>query len=218
MNATLLTEPTLIARLTTQSLDRDWERFYRQYSAVILSFAQRQGLDQAAASDVLQETMLLLLRKFPHFKYQPDRGRFLNWLLTLVSGKVRDARKREAAQRTLSLSEGGTDDRPSLEATLASPQGDAVAALDLAWRQAVADEAMRRVQAEPHLKPETLQIFHAYAIEGRPAGEVARRFQIKENAVYQIRARIVGRLREEVAAIEAGEGMSDRWLQGEVPA
>jgi len=211
MNATLQTQETLIERLATQSLDRDWERFYRQYWAVILSFAQRQGLDQAAAGDVLQETMLLLMRKLPDFKYEPARGRFRNWLLTLVAGKVRDARKRAAAQPTLSLHEPGPNGSGALETTLAAPECGAAEDLDRAWQQAVAEEALRRIRCEPHIKPETLAVFQAYAVEGATAGEVATRFGIKENAVYQIRSRIVERLREQVAAIQKSGSESAPW-------
>ncbi len=210
MNPTLQTQESLIERLSTQSLDCDWERFYRQYWAVILNFAQRQGLDQATASDVLQETMILLMRKLPDFKYERARGRFRNWLLTLVAGKVRDARKREAARRTLSISECGPGDGQSLEMTLAAPDRDAAAELDRVWMQVVAEEALRRIQCEPNIKPETLAVFTAYAVEGRPAEEVAARFGIKENAVYQIRSRITERLRQEVAAIEFGKESSSR--------
>jgi DNA-directed RNA polymerase specialized sigma24 family protein len=45
------------------AVNRDWELFYNQYRDVIFCFSRRQGLDESAACDVLQETMVLLMRK-----------------------------------------------------------------------------------------------------------------------------------------------------------
>ena len=88
------TRKSLLARLKTASNNNDWEALYEQYSAIILSFCLKQGLDEFGARDVLQETMILLMRKLPGFEYDPQKGRFRNWLLALVAGKVRDAHRR----------------------------------------------------------------------------------------------------------------------------
>src|SRR5580658_1242378 len=129
MNEDLQTRRSLLARLGSESQNADWEQFYNQYWAVILFFAQKQGLDEASARDVLQETMILLMRKFPGFVYDPERGRFRNWLLTLVAGKARDAMRRAARSRTISIHEPSSEDRPALEETFAADSAEASEAL-----------------------------------------------------------------------------------------
>ena len=202
--ADLLTRRSLIERLATLPEERDWERFYNQYYRIILSFAQRQGLDEHAARDVLQETMLLLIRKLRGFTYQPERGKFRNWLLTLVAGKVRDAKRRVWGKWTVSMSDATAEGRPALEDTLAAESPEAGAALDRAWLQSLAEEAMRKVACDPCLAAQTFEIFQAYAIERRPVAEVAAQFRVKENAVYQIKNRLVRRLRKEVERLQRG--------------
>src|SRR5438046_952433 len=103
MSDNLVTRQSLLARLKASPHDRDWEDFYAQYWAVILSFARRLGVDEHSARDVLQETMMLVIRKMPEFTYDPQRGRFRNWLLTLVTNKTREAMRRAKQDRLVSI-------------------------------------------------------------------------------------------------------------------
>ena len=203
MNDDLKTRRSLLARLGSKSQNADWEQFYDQYWAIILFFAQKQGLDEASARDVLQETMILLMRKLPGFVYDPDRGRFRNWLLTLVAGKARDAMRRAARSRTISIHEPSSEDRPALEETLTSDSTWASDALEQSWMQALAEEALRRMQSDLSTRPETYAIFRSYAIDGKPVKEVAAEFGVQENAVYQIKNRLIKRLRDIVAELQA---------------
>jgi len=202
MNEDLETRRSLLDRLGSKSQNADWEQFYNQYWAVILTFAQKQGLDEASARDVLQETMILLMRKLPGFIYDPERGRFRNWLLTLVAGKARDAMRRAARSRTISIHEASSEDQPALEETLTSDSTSASDALEQSWMQSLAEEALRRMQSDPGTKPETLAIFRSYAIDGKPVAEVAAEFGVRENAVYQIKNRLIKRLRDIVAELQ----------------
>lgn len=198
-----LTRHTLLNRLKSAPGDADWEALYAQYWSTIFNFARRRGLDEYAARDVLQETMILLMRKLPDFTYDPARGRFRNWLLSLVAGKVGDAFKR-AARNSLMVSihaeQPGTQEK--LEDTLAADSSGASDDLEQTWMQSLVEEALRRLQDDPQIKPGTIEVFQAYAMENRPVAEVARRFGLAENAVYQIKNRLLKRLREEVAGLE----------------
>ena len=62
MNEDLQTRQSLIARLGSTSQNADWEQFYNQYWAVILCFAQKQGLDERCAPAMWcgAETMIFL--------------------------------------------------------------------------------------------------------------------------------------------------------------
>ena len=50
--------------------------------------------------------------------------------------------------------------------------------------------------------PNTWQIFRQVAIEGRPGVEVARECGVTVNAVYLARARVLARLRMELAGLD----------------
>lgn len=195
------TQKSLLARLVTAPSEADWEYFYVKYAAVILSFAQKQGLDEHGARDALQETMIVLVRKLPTFTYDPAHGRFRNWLLTIVAHKVREARRRARRERLVSL-DAAPEEGGSLHERLPAEAAQADEAVEAAWRQGLLEEALRRVLGDPHTKAETVAVFRACALEGRPVPEVAAAFGLKENAVYQIKNRMMTRLRELLADLE----------------
>lgn len=198
------TQRSLLNRLKTVPGEADWERFYNKYSAVIVSFARRQGLDDDSALDVLQETMMVMMRKLPGFDYQPERGRFRNWLLTIVMNKSRNAARRAHADRMLSLdATSGDDENPLLE-KIASDEATADEDLEGTWRQCLLEDALHRLLTDPRTQPESIAVFRAVALEGRAVAEVAAEFGIKDNAVYQIKNRLKTRLQAIVAEMEKG--------------
>lgn len=192
----LQTRPSLLRRLSAGGKNEDWEVFYDQYRRVILSFCRGQGLDENDAKDVLQETALLLMRKIPSFRYDPVKGKFRNWLLKLVAGKVGDARKR--ARRA-----GRTEGIDEHEPFLADPAGEEPSAgADRVWRLALMEEAFRRMEKDPKTSPDTLRVFEEHVLHGASVAEVADRFDIEQNAVYQIKSRILKRLCAMVTDLE----------------
>ena len=60
------------------------------------------------------------------------------------------------------------------------------------------EDALARLATNPPLGDGTYAAFRAYAIEGRPVAEVAAEFGLKENALYQIKNRLLRRLKTEV--------------------
>jgi RNA polymerase sigma-70 factor (ECF subfamily) len=196
------TQRSLLERLSAAAAEGDWELFYAKYAAVILSFAQKQGLDEHGARDVLQETMLVVMRKLPQFSYDPAKGRFRNWLLSIVANKVREARRRAHSERFVSLdadAESGEGAREPAVAAVAAEE------LESSWRQSLLEEALRRLLEDPHTKPESVAVFRACAMEELPVAQVAAQFGLKENAVYQIKNRLMNRLRALLAELEEGE-------------
>lgn len=200
----LATRLSLLERLKHGGANADWEHFYKKYSGVILSFARKRGLDEHGACDVLQETMMVVMRRIPTFEYDAAQGLFRNWLLTIVAHKVRESRRRSHVDRLLSMDALPAEGSESLHERLASEEPGASENLEDAWRQSLIDEALQRVLTDPRTKPETVAVFRACALEGRPVADVAAEFGLKENAVYQIKNRLMTRLNEIIAAMEGG--------------
>ena len=69
------------------------------------------------------------------------------------------------------------------------------------WREAVLEEALCRLRRDLMLDERTLNVFFAYVVDCRSASEVAREFGLKENAIYQIKNRLIRRLQAEVALL-----------------
>jgi RNA polymerase sigma factor (sigma-70 family) len=209
----LQTRASFLSRLTRTDCDREWVIFYQRYGPVILSFCRRRGLDDAAARDVLQETTMLLLRKLPKFEYQPARGRFRNWLLTLVAGKIADTERRQHRAAFVPF-ELAHEDEVCPSVFTARREDSASASLDRTWQIGLIEEALRQIRRDPRVKPETLEAFLEYVVHEKPAAVVAAAFSLEENALYQIKARLVRRIRQLVEELESPAAKAEAAIDG----
>ncbi|HCN28214.1 MAG TPA: hypothetical protein DIT64_05435 [Verrucomicrobiales bacterium] len=199
----LSTHLSLVGRLKAGGSAADWELFYQKYGGAITAFARRMGCDDHEAMDVLQETVMVVMRKLPNFDYDPERGRFRNWLLTIVSNKAREARRRAHVDRLVSL-DAESSESGALHEKLPGVETAAPGELERNWRQALIESALRRMLEDPRTNNETIEVFRAVALEGRPVAEVALQHGIKENAIYQIKNRMMNRLQALLSDMEQG--------------
>lgn len=86
---------------------------YRRYGRACYSLARRICADDGFAEDVVQEVFLTLWRD-PR-RFDPSRGGFATWLLTLIHHKSVDAVRREGSirRRTVAAPEPGEDWSPT---------------------------------------------------------------------------------------------------------
>ena len=73
------------------------EEIYSRYSRIVFSLARRIVVDSGLAEDVAQEVFLALWRD--PGKYDPSRGSFGTWLLSLTHHRAVDAVRREESVR-----------------------------------------------------------------------------------------------------------------------
>ncbi len=188
------TSQTLLDQLQCPGAEAAWERFCRVYGPPIIRYAQKLGLAEADARDVMQESLLVLMRLLPRFRYDPTRGRFRNYLLTIVHRQALAHLRRGA--RTTALPPEELD-------LLRDPTPAEAEREDDRWQESLLDEAWAQLKASGRLKPDTLSAFEAYAIRGESCADVAKKYGLTENTVYQIRNRVIAMLRDEVRRMMA---------------
>lgn len=188
------TSQTLLDQLQQPDAAGAWERFCRVYGPPIIRYAQKLGLAEADARDVMQESLLVLIRLLPRFRYDPARGRFRNYLLTIVHRQALAHLRR--AGRTTALPPEEMDRLQGSVPAGATPEDDR-------WQEALLDEAWKQLQVSGRLKPDTIAAFEAYAIRGEACADVAKKWGMAENTVYQIRNRVIVMLRDDVRRLLA---------------
>lgn len=120
---------------------------YDRYGRPAFSLARRICADPGIAEDVVQEVFLAVWRDPGRF--DPGRGAFGSWLLTLVHHKSVDAVRRESAirRRTVPAAEEGDEwsappgpgaDRAAIGAVVAGQVREALGSLPAEQRQALA--------------------------------------------------------------------------------
>ncbi len=199
------TRATLLSKIRHPGAHHAWEEFYRLYGPVILNFARKSGLDGGSGEDVLQETMIALLRIMPDFQYDKNRGRFRNLLIMIVRRKIIKGLRRKYALKEVSLADAGLT--PEMLGEI--PDESALPAdkeLDLLWQVSVREEALRRVARDFPADDRTFAVYVDYVQNGLAAKDVARNFGITPNCVYQIKNRVEVLLHDEMARLLKASG------------
>ena len=190
------TSETLLQRLRDVGDQQAWERFYGMYSPLVVSFCLDRGCDREMAWEVLQETLVCLMRALPRFVYRQRGGSFRSFLLRIVHARIADAFRRERRQRRLFGDGSDSDVVERAEDTSTVHPGDA---WDRGWRKMLLVQAIERVRLR--VEEKTFRSFEMFVLQGRPPAAVAEELGIKRNAVYQHKARLVELLRREVEAL-----------------
>lgn len=196
------TNAEMLARLRSGGEEAPWEAFFQQYWQPILRYGRKLGLSREEAEDVLQETMVDLVRILPKFTYDP-RKRFRNFVFTIVHRKslrLFELRKRESR----ALEDLGKD-APDTPAPAESTAAEREALWDLSVVEALLDEMWRAGE----ITEQTRDIYRAYALKREAAGEVARRFGVTANMVYQVKNRTQRGLRKRAQALYESAGEAE---------
>lgn len=116
------------------------EALYDRYGGLVFSVSLRVLLDRQLAEDVTQEVFLRLWRR--PWSFQPDRGRFLSWLMSVMRNRAIDERRRLNRR---ALRERHDDPAPELpDATRA---GDPQTAASVAEQRQAVREALTHIPA-----------------------------------------------------------------------
>src|SRR5437763_1051653 len=90
MGETPVTRPSLLVRIR-DSRDREaWSQFVDVYAPLVYGFARKRGLQDADAADLSQDVLRAVAGAAARFEYDPERGSFRGWLLTVVRNKLRN--------------------------------------------------------------------------------------------------------------------------------
>ncbi|MEM7395080.1 MAG: sigma-70 family RNA polymerase sigma factor [Verrucomicrobiota bacterium] len=190
------THRSLLVRMTNPQEHVAWEEFYKVYSDAIIRYAYKLGLDEYRAQDVLQETMTTLMRILPDFRYDPKKGKFRNFLLTIVHQKSLRTIRQLSRRKEVSADEEDPSGRSLIESLPARPEETVGEVDEKRWRQCLLEQCLQQLSRDPKIQKSTFDIFFAYVVANKPCAEIAQTFGVQENAVYQIKNRLTARLED----------------------
>lgn len=197
------TSKTLLRDLGADARSPRWAEFISRYRPMMESFlAARYPSLAPDADDLVQETLVALLRALPDYRYVPgEQGSFHNYLTGILRNKAASLLRRreaEAARGAWAAAESAAP--PALADEVAAERDED------AWRDAVLQIALRQLLADESVQERTKQVFVRVAVEGEDPAAVAEAFGIERNAVDQMKSRMTRRLRDLVAALDAAPG------------
>jgi RNA polymerase sigma-70 factor (ECF subfamily) len=185
------TRVSLLLRIRDNRDAEAWGQFVEIYAPLVYGLARRHGVQDADAADLTQEVLQTVLRSAPTFVYDPARGSFRGWLLTVARNRLRkwvnDEKRHppgcggEEAQRALK-------EQPAPE--------EEIARWDQEYRQRLFEWAAEKVR--PSFRPATWQAFWQTAVAHRDALAVAAELGMSVGAVYIAKSRVLARIKEQI--------------------
>ncbi|MDA1052076.1 MAG: sigma-70 family RNA polymerase sigma factor [Planctomycetota bacterium] len=183
------TSATLLLRLKDGGDEADWRRFMNLYTPLLYYWATRNGLQAADAADLVQDVLVLLVKKLPEFTYD-EQGSFRGWLRTVTLNRLRDLQRRRG-ETTLEDGEWPIDQ--------AAEEDTRDAFWEVEYRQHLVARALEVMRDS--FEPTTWKACWEMVVKGKKAAQVGAELGISEGAVYVAKSRVVKRLRKELEGL-----------------
>ena len=179
------TPASLLVRLREPQSQQVWTHFVQLYTPLLYHWARGLGLHEPDAADLVQDVLLLLVRKLPDFHYDRDKS-FRAWLRTITHNCWRTRCRRVELPRDAHP--------PDLDGLADSAAEDVLSETE--YRQWLVGRALELMRTE--FQPSTWKACWEYVVNGRPAVEVATELGMSVGAVYMAKSRVLSRLRQEL--------------------
>lgn len=187
------TSTTLLKDLARDSQHARWAEFVARYRPMMEAY-MRERFPSVDADDVIQETLIALISIFPVYRYNPEeKGEFHNYLTGVLRHKALKILNKDRRHSEVVI-EYGKDFKDALKVSSDSEEE--------AWRESLFEIALQQFMADETVQPRTKEVFLRVAVNGEKAEKVAEDFGIARNAVDQIKARSMARIRDMVNALE----------------
>lgn len=197
------TRLSLLTRLKNWDDSESWREFFDRYGKLIYSFALKAGLSDSESQDVVQETMIVLAKQMPGFRYNAAIGSFRRWLFNQARWRISDQfRKRQRADLLQALPDDATG-TSGLERIPDTAQPQLEAAWDSEWRENQLARALEGVKAK--VSERQFQMFYLCTVQGWSMAEIVRTLKVNRAQVYMAKMRVSRLLKSELAALEAKE-------------
>lgn len=203
------TQHSLVHRIQAGGSDEDWGRFYSLYERPILDFAAARSLSEVECADVLQETMIKMLR-VGFARFNPDKGRFTGFLFHVARCCVVDALRRRGRREGRYVSIDGANQQTGKgQLELVDARDDPADLAERAGELALVFRALDLLIEKNCFRPRTVGLFKAVTIEQRDPQEVADEFETSVGNVYEAKRAVLARLRRMLQALDRGADLEE---------
>ena len=189
------TSVSLLERLSDSNDARAWGRLTELYSPLIRNWLGRHQVSPSDAEDLVQDVLLIVVRRFPEFEHSRRTGAFRAWLRTITVNCCRDHWRRK---RIRPITPGGGDFDGYLDQI-----ADSANPLSKEWDREhdlfITRRLMELIRTD--FEANTWEAFRRVTLAGEPASAVAADLGMTANAVFIAKSRVLSRLRQEAAGL-----------------
>ena len=180
----IVTSLTLVNGVS-QDERQSWERFVKVYKDPMCEFARSQAVFHGISETEAEDAVFTLFERFAQHKekFDPTKGSLRNWVMMRLKNILLDVARQRASEKARS-------DRAMADGA----DGDSERQRE--WKEAqlaIMRRALKVVLDEAD--PRTREVFTRVALEDGHPAKVAADFGLTANAVYQIKNRIIAKVR-----------------------
>ena len=190
--STTNTHPSLLARIRDPRDTASWAVFVDIYGPLVYRYGRSRGLQDADAADLVQDVLVEVARCIQGFQYQPERGRFRDWLGLLTRRQLARVLDKRSHGREIT-----GDAAQAAFAQHAAEEPDAE--WTTAFQSRVLQSALERIR--PHFQEQTWSAFERVWLNNQSAVDAADELCLPVETVYVAKSRVLKRLSEEVLAL-----------------
>jgi len=191
------TRASLLVRLRDPRDHQAWSQFVDLYAPLVYRFGCKQGLQDADAADLTQDTLQSVSGAIGRLDYDPKLGSFRGWLFTIVRNRLRDLLQKRGGQ------ERGAGDTAMLDWLNQQPErhDDLAETWEREYDRQLLQTAARRIRGQ--FEETTWQAFWRTTVDGESGKDVARGLDMTVAAVYLAKSRVMARLKEAIRKLQA---------------
>ena len=190
------TRESLLMQIREPENRTAWEEFVEIYRPVVYRIAVGRGLQHADALDLVQTVFISIAGSIANWEARDDRTRFRNWLLRVAKNATINAVTRRSPDRAV-----GGDSMASELNNRSTEDGESESQIDLEYKRQLYRRAAEQVRVG--VSEVTWKAFEMTAVKGLTIEAAARETGMSIGAIYGARSRIMSRLSDIVAKLEA---------------
>jgi len=197
------TRQSLLIRLKDWKDAESWQSFFNNYWRLIYSTATQAGLTPEESEDVVQETIFSVSKQIPKFDYDPKKGSFRSWLLTVTHCRIADRfRKRRGEYNEISIDTFTVEcgDLTTFGVPELLSRAELEEIWDREWDSNLLEAAIDNVKRS--VAPRHYQIFDLLHFKELSFSEVTSKLGVSRASAYLIRHRISRAIVKELERIQ----------------
>jgi RNA polymerase sigma-70 factor (ECF subfamily) len=185
------TSTSLLSRVRNPADHEAWLEFDRRYRGLLLSYCRRRGVQHVDSEDLVQKVLTNLTTTLTQFAYDPQRGRFRDYLYRSAKNAISEWAARPNRHWQPLVPDDTAAERPGGSAS--DPDSALWEQEWVAHHYRLALETVRRT-----FDARSVEIFDR-SVAGAKVADLAREYGMSEQAVHKVRQRIRDRMEELIA-------------------
>ncbi len=185
----LATRSSLLGRMKNEEDQQSWMEFYNTYWKLIYNVARKSGLSDTDSQDVVQETILTVLRKIKEFEYSREKGTFKGWLKVITRSRIMDHWRKTSRQPEKLSNKSNENESSGPDESIPDPDGFELERIwEQEWIKNIHSIAMDRVKTQ--VSAQQFQIFDCYVIKEWSVEEIKNKLNFSSGQIYMAKHRV----------------------------